>query len=177
MTILVDFEPPVDKASRRKARFWALTPVALLGLMLVGWAVMMTLAVRDPGFSLEPDYYKKALSWDAQQAQKAENARLGWRVDMDQLGVASAGVPAVFELHLRDASGAPVAGARASIEAFYNARASQRVSSNLAEGEAGQYRFALPIRHGGLWEFRLTVRRGTLTFTDVVRRDVGVVRR
>jgi hypothetical protein len=176
VTTRVDFEPPVDKASQRKALFWALTPVALLGLMLVGWTVMMTLAVRDPGFSLEPDYYKKALSWDAQQAQNGENARLGWRVEMNQVGVASAVVPAVFEIRLHDSKGVPIEGARASIEAFYNARASQRLSSDLAEGEAGQYRFALPIRHGGLWEFRLTVRRGTLTFTDIVRRDVGVVR-
>lgn len=177
MTSMVELDPPADGATRRKALFWAMVPVGLLTAMLIGWAVMITIAVRDPGFSLEPDYYRKALGWDAQQAQRAENARLGWRVELAQIGSAQPGVPAAFEIRARDAAGAPIAGAHASIECFYNARAALRLSTDLHDAGDGVYRVTLPIRHAGLWEFRLTLRRGTATFTDVVRRDVSFTER
>jgi hypothetical protein len=149
------------------AHRWALVPVGLLAAMLVGWALMISLAVRDPGFSLEPDYYAKAVSWDAQQAQHSENARLGWRATVAQAAHGS------IEVRLVDAKGLPIEGAHGSVESFYNARASERVTAPLHAASPGAYRALLPLRHAGLWEFRLTFHRGAATFTAVVRRDVA----
>ena len=67
-------------------KLWMLLPWALLGTGLVGWGFMASLAVRDPGFSLERDYYRKATAWDAEQQQRAQSAELGWHVTPRQAG-------------------------------------------------------------------------------------------
>ena len=39
------------------ARVWPWVPAGLLGAMLIGLGTMATIAIRDPGFALERDYY------------------------------------------------------------------------------------------------------------------------
>jgi hypothetical protein len=148
-----------------------MVPVGLIASMLVGWAVMIGLAVDDPGFALEPGYYAKAVNWDAEQAQRSDNARLGWRVTVTQSGGVRRANSSI-EVRLGDAVGRPVEGAHGSVEGFFNARASERVSAALREVGPGEYRAPLPLGHAGLWEFRLVFRRGAATFTAVVRRDI-----
>lgn len=164
-------------STAKKGRFWALVPVGLLGLTLVGWAVMITIAVDDPGFAVEPNYYQKALHWDAQQAQHAENERLGWRVDLAQVSRSSSGRNATFVVRVHDHGGRSISGARISVEAFFNARAAHRISAKLTEVGNGSYRLEMPIQEPGLWEFRLAVRKGPTLFTDVVRHDVSLPER
>lgn len=144
--------------------FWALVPVGILGAGLLGLGTLAFVAGSDPSFALESDYYQKAVRWDEQQAQLAENARLGWQLE---LRVAPGGAKLVAEIARRD--GAPVSEAKVVAEAFANARAADVRTLRFSESAPGTYEAELGRARPGLWELRFTVERGAERFTHVAR--------
>ena len=159
--------------STRTTSFWAWVPVLLLGSMFVGLGSMAYVAVNDPGFALEPNYYDKAVHWDRSQAEASASRQLGLKVEVSQpLALTDAG-KLELQLTIHDRQGASFAGAQVQVEAFANARASRIEHVTLSEAAPGVYR--AEIAHGlpGLWELRLDVRRGAELYREVLRRDVG----
>lgn len=61
---------------------WAFVPPLILVFLGGIQLVLVRMALHDPSFSIEDGYYAKATSWDARQAQDAQNARLGWQLDV-----------------------------------------------------------------------------------------------
>lgn len=155
------------------ARVWCLVPVGLLACMLAGLGTMATIAIRDPGFALERDYYKKAVRYDQEMLQAKENARLAWSAEVE-VGAASAGQRTPIAVRLGDRFGL-LSGANVRVEALRNATAARVLSGSLSEASDGVYRTELPLEHGGLWELRFTFERGRDRVTTVVRRDVSEV--
>ena len=153
------------------ARFWSFVPAGLLGCMLIGLGTMATIAIRDPGFALEQNYYEKAVNYDAEIAQRAVNAQLDWRLD-PSLGAAEPGDDSPIVLVVRNTSG-PIHGADVRVTAIRNSRAARVLEARLNETAPGDYRASLPLGSGGLWELRFSVQRGADRFTQVVRRDVA----
>jgi hypothetical protein len=139
--------------------------------MLAGLGTMATIATQDPGFALERDYYKKAVAYDDEIAQRAENERLGWSIETE-VGPVTSGSERRFVVRARDGAG-PIAGARVNVEALRNATAQHPLAAELVEQKAGEYEGRLPLRGAGLWEFRLTLERGGERFTKVERQDVS----
>jgi hypothetical protein len=152
------------------ASVWPWVPVGLLAAMLAGLGTMAAIAVNDPGFALERDYYAKAVRYDAEITQRAQNARLGWVLAMSA-DAAAPHSPSLLTLKVDGAQG-PIAGARVRVEAFENARASLVLDAELLQTAPGVYQARLPLRRSGLWEFRFAVVRGAERFTGVVRHDV-----
>ena len=105
-----------DARQRRRGLFWILVPVVLLTLSLLGALTTAAIAVSDPSFAVEPDYYKKALHWDQHQTALERSARLGWSV---ALRTEPAIVGAELVVELRDRQGQPVEGADVRVEAFH----------------------------------------------------------
>jgi hypothetical protein len=155
-----------------KGTFWALLPAGWLGLVLLGLVTTAWIASNDPSFALERDYYQKAITWDATQAQAAENERLGFRLDVPEPLRSEPNGSVKVSLQLADAAGRPVSGAQVRAEAFANARADRISNLNFEEISAGVYSTELRSARSGLWELRCTVLRGADRFTSVVRRDV-----
>ena len=52
----------------------------VLALTVAGNLWVMRIANADPSFSVEPDYYRKAVDWDSTMAQRARNEALGWQL-------------------------------------------------------------------------------------------------
>jgi hypothetical protein len=154
----------------RGGLFWAMVPVVLLSLGVGGVVLLGSIASNDPGFALERDYYKRAVEWDRTQAERAENARLGYRIAVETRSAADGGVDVVARVV--DAAGAAIRGAEVDVEAFANARAAARLNRRFAEAEDGTYRASLGSARPGLWELRFTVVQRSTRFTDVVRVDV-----
>jgi hypothetical protein len=152
------------------ARVWPWVPVGLLVGMLGGLGSMAVIAIRDPGFSLERDYYKKGVDYELEIRQRAENARLGWSTAVE-LGAARPDAETSLTVRLSDERGA-ISGARGAVEALRNATASRVLEASLEEVAPGTYRTKLPLRRGGLWELRLSFEREQDRVTAVVRRDV-----
>jgi nitrogen fixation protein FixH len=155
--------------SAKRGTFWALVPVGLLLACLVGLLTMASIARDDPGFALEPSYYERAVRWERQQQERAENARLGYRIGVETLAT-ERGVE--LRATLRDRSGAALTGSVVQVDAFANARAADRRKLTLREAPDGTYRAVLGAARPGLWEFRFDVVRGREHFTEVVRADL-----
>src|SRR5664279_2445016 len=128
---------------------WALVPVALLLASTLGVGSMAFIAIRDPNFATEPDYYNKALHWDQTQAQAAENQRLGYLVELEPRVVVDAAGRATLQLKLQDATRAPVHGAVVKAVAFANAFSNDLNALEFNELAPGVYAAPLTARHLG----------------------------
>jgi nitrogen fixation protein FixH len=165
MTAVTAATPVTEPRSR--GLFWALVPVGLLVASVVGVGSMAVIATRDPGFSLERDYYSRAVHWDREQDQRQENQRLGYQLTLESSD------PAALIVRLHDRNGEELRGASVHAEAFANARAANVRQLAFTEGADGTYRARLDAPRPGLWEFRFRVDNAALHFTEVVRVDVS----
>ncbi len=154
-----------------KGWYWPWIVAGLLLLAIGANGLLLLKATTDPSFAVEPDYYRKALDWNATQAQGRANADLGWHVEVE---VAPSAVPGRARLaaRLTDRSGLPVSGAALTLEAFHNARSADRIEAALEPSGDGAYAADLPMRKDGVWEFRLRAIRGNAVYTAVLDQDV-----
>jgi nitrogen fixation protein FixH len=157
--------------TRPKQRsLWAYVPVVLLLSMLAGLGWLASIAVDDPSFAVEKDYYQKAVSWDRELEQQRQNVDLGWQTELRLLNGADDRVEA--EVVIVDRMRARVSDARVSLEAFPNVRAEERLNLKLEPSGTGSYRTAFTPRRGGLWEFRVQALRRAEQYTHVTRQDL-----
>lgn len=148
--------------------FWALLPVALLLATAVGVLSVVSIALDDKGFSVEQDYYKKAVHFDAELLQRRHNSELGWRMQAE-LAYDKSG--ATVTLQLRDPSAQPVSGAKLEADAFALARGQRVERLAFVETDPGIYQAKFANPRAGLWELRMSAARGSDRFTQVVRTD------
>lgn len=151
-------------------RFWAWAPALLLGGLLGSQLVVLSQVLEDPGFAIERDYYRKAVSWDAERARELQSQALGWRADCEVTEMD----PRVVRVKLEDARGLAVSGAQVRVEAFHNARAREVLALSMREVGPGRYEAALDARRGGAWELRVHASRGEEEFRRVVRLDLNL---
>jgi nitrogen fixation protein FixH len=144
----------------------------MLGLHASIWVVFALVASRNPTFAVEPDYYRKAINWDATQAIDRASKALGWTVDLETSPTAGESGDRRVSCRFKDREGNPIEGAQVELVAFPHARATERQTLLLADERGGLYAATAKMKRAGLWEFRLTVRRGPQTFTHVERREV-----
>jgi hypothetical protein len=162
--------PSVDE---RRARIpWALVPVALLLCSALGVGSMAIVAVRDPHFATEPDYYQKAIRWDQSRAQAANNSRLGYMVKVPPALRFDAQGHATLDLTLSDGRGQPVSGARLEARAFANAFSGELLQIVFEERAAGHYSAKLTVRHAGQWVFEVAGDANGEHFTADLRADL-----
>ncbi len=156
---------------RSSGALWAWLPVLLLGSMLAGLGTLTYIAVDDPHFALEPNYYDKAVHWDQARDAARRSREAGFHVELGPL-VERGGV-ATLELSLRDRTNQPVSGASVTVEAFPNAYATRVERLRLREVSPGKYVGELRRAVPGLWELRLSARAAAQRFQQVLRRDVS----
>jgi hypothetical protein len=162
-----------EKPSKSGGMFWAWVPAGLLGSMLVGLGSMAYVAIDDPSFALEPDYYDKAVHWDRSQAEARASQVLGFQLQPTRtLTVASDGTVEV-ELTLRDRQDNPLSGAQIRLEAFPNAAAARIESRDLQEAAPGVYQTRLRNGTTGLWELRCVVSHGAARYRQVLRLEIS----
>lgn len=128
---------------------------------------MVVIAVRDPGFAVESDYYKKALLWDKTMAQEASNARLGWHLRASILPLADGSYQ--IRCHLLDHDRKPISKAKVELEAFFVARSARPLQTTMQETpEPGLYVAPLQTSYAGRWELRFAILadQKRFTFTD-----------
>jgi hypothetical protein len=159
-------------AIRRVRLPWALVPVALLVSSALGVGSMALVAIRDPHFATEPDYFQKAIGWERTQAQAAVNQRLGYLLTAPATLAIDEQGNATMELALRDRLGQPVSGARLVGNAFANAYSGATVSLVFEERRAGHYLTKLRVAHSGQWVFQISGVAGDERFTADIRADL-----
>jgi hypothetical protein len=153
-----------------KQSLWAYVPALLLGCMFVGLGSMAYVAIHDPHFALEPNYYDKAVHWDAAQAEERASRELGLVLELAKLEIAPTG-NAPLLVKLTAASGQELHG-QLTLEAFPNAFAGQIEHITLHETAPGTYTGALTKPLPGLWELRFVLTQGGQRCRETLRRDV-----
>lgn len=161
------------EAATGSGTFWAWVPAMLLSSMLLGLGTMAYIAIDDPSFALEPNYYDKAVHWDRSQAQARDSEALGLRLTLLQPPSISARGEIELVLSIQDRQGSPVPGATVELEAFPNAYATRIQQVSLHEASPGVYRATLARGVRGLWELRVRVSQGSSLFRQVMRVDVS----
>lgn len=149
--------------------FWISFVVVLLAAVVIGNVALLRVASSDPSVAVEPDYYRKAADWDASAAARDRSGRLGWTAGVSARP-GDGGADLV--VRLTDRSGAAVTGALLDVEAFAVARSADRLTAAGTTGEAGEAVMSLPHARAGLWEVRLSARRGDDAFVATRRVDV-----
>ncbi len=147
---------------------WPIGIVAILGVTVTANLVMMRVANSDPSFSVEPDYYKKAVFYDSTMAQTHRNLDLGWVVQVSADSIVS-DTPTRLRIVLRDAQALPVLGAAVEATVLFNARANDLTTATLTDEGVGVYAATLPINTPGVWEVRVNAKRDTSHFTSSTR--------
>ena len=162
----------MNRETSRAGRVWAWVPALLLGSMLAGMGVLVSIAVDDPHFALESNYYDKAVHWDASRAEAKASRALGLSLSLAPTLERAADGTVSVELGVAEPGRAAFAGGTVELEAFPNAYAKQVQRVTLRETSPGVYRGRLERSVLGLWELRVTVSRGAERFHEVLRRDV-----
>ena len=162
-----------SETSPRHAWIWPAAVVGSLVLFVAMYLTVITIAGRDPHFSIEPDYYEKSMRWDETAAQLRVNQRLGWSVEVEPDAHAGSLGKRRLVCRVFDRDRQPVQGATVHLITFHHAFAAQRTELTLAEESPGVYVGTPRMARPGLWECRATVRRGAETFTHVAVVQVG----
>jgi hypothetical protein len=145
-----------------------LFPAILLGVSVSGWLWMVSMAVNDPGFSVESDYYKKGAHFDDEIQRRANNERLAWKVSAVEVR-SEPGHSGRIALQISDESGSPLGDLRLSAEAFPVARGGDlRQLAFVALGD-GRYEARLERVRPGLWTVRLHAQKVEVSFTHELR--------
>ncbi|MCE9619653.1 MAG: FixH family protein [Planctomycetes bacterium] len=153
---------------------WAYVPVAMLSFTVTAAAVVVTLAFSDTNVTAaEPDYYRKAASWDDHKRQLAQNNALGWIVTPTIIPGTNDPTLARLELVVADKYGIGIEHASVQAEIIPILSANSRVTLNLPEGDGGHYGVDVPLRVNGQWEIRATVQSKGRLYTDDFRRHVS----
>ena len=153
----------------KKGMQWPIGVVAVLALTVAANIYVMVRANDDPSVAIAPDYYQRAVRFDADQALRQRSARLGWRVSLEaaRTSAAEATVTAV----LVDSTGAPIRGAIVRIAAHAVAR-SNDVFTATATPAGDKYVAVVPVNRGGLWEMNVEAVRGSERFVATQRLDL-----
>lgn len=163
----------VDKPSRHL--FWPILLTSLISIHVVSVVVMVIVATHDRSFAIEPDWYLKGLNYERTSRQQRDNTRLGWSVQLD-VGEPLAGTHRRnVTCKVLDREGKPVENATVDLLAFAHLHASpaiDRPPNLLLPRKSGEYAATLNFEDPGMWEFRLVIKRGRETFTQIMKREI-----
>lgn len=154
---------------------WMFVPIGLLTLSVTVGLTTVALAVAGHPIGAEPDYYAKAAAWDSHRAQVAVNDKLRWNVA--PAIVAGADGNPKLQIEIRDKYAGLIDAESAELEAIPIVSADTREIGPMTRTETGRFERQLQARIPGQWEFRLTIRKGDLTYTDTFRRSLTFSRK
>ena len=151
--------------------------VALLCSTVVSQAVLLTSALSDGGAQVEPDYYARAVRWDASQEQALAAASLGWQLRADR----DDDTTRELLLTVHGASGAPIDGLRGAVVLRRPHLSEPLWSGELsALRQAAPGRFVLPLpgeQVRGVWDVELALQDDSGALMQrTVRHDLAAKR-
>jgi nitrogen fixation protein FixH len=128
---------------------------------------MFFISTNDPSFSVEPNYYEKAVRWDQERTQARRGAALGYQItaSVDDPTPNPLGARLVVTVRAGEAALQP--GAQVTATVFHNARAADRQQLTLGEAQPGVYEAHFHVHKAGRWEARVSVLHGGNVLTTV----------
>ncbi len=166
------------RPSRSPGWYWPwLLTLGLLATVTVNTVMLFAANSDRNGVAVEPDYYRKAVTWDSTLALQAESDRLGWRSEAtlarEQGAEARTPSAGVVTLRLSDADGAAVTGAAVAGTLIHNSAPNDRITVPLKETEPGRYVAHSRLQYDGRWELRVVVARGSERFISILHPELA----
>lgn len=149
------------------ANRWMFAPIGLLGCTVIVATITVTSAVVGHSLGAEPEYDRKAASFEAEREQRVRNERLRWVVTPD---IVSDGAHRVVSLRVEDKHAARIEADHVKLECIPVVDASVRRTLELARVGPGEFAGEFDCELGGQWEFRVSIDEGELRYTDQFRR-------
>jgi nitrogen fixation protein FixH len=154
-------------------------PLFIIGLVVLNFGAGIFLVVLSSSgtHAVEPDYYRKAITWDKTMAQDRTNKALGWQVELSFekpiITRSTNRIPkTTVVLKPKTKLGLPIKGATINVEAFSRLRAQWRKKLTFKERPDGSYAIPIKLWPTGLWRFLVTVQQGKQRFTATLEQDV-----
>lgn len=151
----------------KKGMGWPIGIVAILLASVAGNVAVIMITKDDPSFSVEPDYYRKAVEWDSTAARRVRSDALQWRVAARV--EPGSGSESQLTLDLTDAQGAIVRDATLRGSLLHIARGDDVQQVAFTQTATGSYVASVPMQRAGVWELRLTADRDSSHFLHTVR--------
>lgn len=158
-------------------RFWPVAIVALLALNVAIVAFTVIAAKSDPGFAVEPDFYRRGLAWDESARQRDLNRALGWSLTISVAPSQATGAPASLVAAFSDGAGAPIRAAQLVVEAFHEGEPAKSQRLTLTPEGDGSFTSPLTLHRSGLWRFRAAASAVGATFTSETQLELSAVPR
>jgi len=152
------------------ARAWPIAIVAVLAITVGANAMLVWKASDENGAAIEPDYYRKAVSWDSTLAHDEASRALGWT---SEAHLARAAGGAELTVLLREADGRPLEGARLVVAAIHNRAGGRFATATLTPRAPGIYGARLPAHHLGRWEVRIDAGRAHDRYTTILHVELA----
>jgi nitrogen fixation protein FixH len=157
------------KIALTSAQRW---PAAIIAVLVgqVGFGLWMShVANDDPHFAVEPNYYARAVNWDATMAQSRRDRALGWQAVATL--TRDRETAATLRITLTDATGAPVVADSVTAEVLAIAHSNVIDTLTLTRDAAG-YSAPIAVAARGLWEVQLRAVRTHDVFTARLRPEL-----
>ncbi|MFT5734678.1 MAG: hypothetical protein ACJAQ3_001431 [Planctomycetota bacterium] len=152
---------------------WPMIVVGLLCGHVGAMALAVSIAGRDNGNSVLPDYYARALAWDDMRAKAADSALLGWDVFINTSPFAAEDGRRNLRIEILDKFKNPVTEASVSVR-FWHRAEGKAIEAVLSQaGDTGVYEAAVPMASKGLWSCEIAAELGELLY--VSDREIRVV--
>lgn len=136
-----------------KIHFWPTFLVLLLGANVAIVAVTMTLANRDGGPAITPEYDSRALQWDEFQRTQNQSDALGWTVTPKLRTTET--LPGELSLKLTDRDDSPVANTMLVVTLFHNAVPKQPATFTLSTDDQGVAITPIDFQQRGLFTLHI----------------------
>ena len=148
-------QPQKITRSFREKLVWPGIVFGLIATSMTLMTITLTLAVSDPSFGVEEDYYAKAVAWDETAELRASSDALGWSADVSISDVVDGKGERSVTVLLTDAEGLPVDASPTKAVVFHHARRTETFELRLVRIAPGRFAAGAPLTREGLWQVRL----------------------
>jgi nitrogen fixation protein FixH len=142
---------------RSAGKRWLFVIAGMLGANVVATVVLAATA-HSGASQVIPDYYDRAVHYDATLEIEARDRALGWTVH-------SALRDGALVITVRDAAGAPVVATHSHVTGYQRAYADDPFELELAPGIAGELAVAFPTR-AGVYDLVIVIDRGDARYVQ-----------
>lgn len=144
-----------------KLRLWPHFIFFLLAINFFVVGITVYVATTDPSFAVVPDYYTKAVEWDATKERQAASDAAGWKVHV-------AAIPIGSDMFIRaivlDENSQHVENATVTAQVFHSRYAAEQSTLEFVPATPGTYDAAFPSLRAGEWNIKLTIKRDGDTY-------------
>lgn len=151
----------------RRSRWIPWVFVAGFGVIVAANATMVLFAFGSWRGLATTEAYDKGRRYNHIIAERRQQEALGWRF---AAGIdAKPGAPGILRVELSGPDGVQMDDATVSVELVRPASVGEDITVLLDAVGAGRYQHAVALKHAGLWELRITARRGEQVASAVHR--------